>query len=669
LGDVQRQEIPIYKYQEIQEANAAGKTIFIAEGEPACDAFWELGIPATTNIGGAGKWQPSDSKDLAGAKIVLCPDRDKPGVKHTEKIATDFPHAQWLYVYPDSPLWNNLPDNQGLDLVDWLEDRPLSHSDLYLYVEPRRSLPQSEPAFQEKGKTSSEITFTQMLEEYNEIQKLPCPGERYWLLIKLAKRCKMSVAQLIKTYDEAFRNRPIFEGMDIQELLSKTPERFNWLVAGLMPMGSTALLYAEAGTGKTLLVNGIIKAVAGSENWNGYPTQQGKVLYIQTDEPEVNTAHNLKEAGFESIPPENLTIFFKWQFSQMAQLREKIAAEQPKLVVIDSLTSSNRATLVEEKSVEYARGLYELRDMAMEFGCAIIVLHHENKNGGVRGTTAIKANVSEVWHLKRCDKLSANHRLLEIEKSRAGCTGTRQLELNVDDLSWDDQGEYEASGKGGKPGSNGARLLNFLQSRPGVKFEVDELVGEFGSSRDAVRVALSRLFKAGLIDCESRVKTLAKGNGVRYKVYFAPELFSVTETVAPSGVGTLNTTLNTPLNTTSVQGDVQREKANDSKGFSHAEQNSPQTQANFYSHSEPTATSSQARPIVSSDSESTATAPTAQFQVGSRVASRDSQQVSYNWHGTIARFRNGGADVRWDERQGMKGGEVLWHRLEDLRLL
>jgi hypothetical protein len=152
-------------------------------------------------------------------------------------------------------------------------------------------------------------------------------------------------------------------------------------------------------------------------------------------------------------------------------------------------------------AVEYGRGLYELRDMAMEFGCAILVLHHENKNGGVRGTTAIKANVSEVWHLKRCDQLGANHRLLEIEKSRSGCKGRRQLELDVSDLSWQDQGEYDPSGQS-PPTNWGARLLAFLQSRPGVKFEVDELVGEFGSSRDALRKALSRLYKSGLIECQ-----------------------------------------------------------------------------------------------------------------------------------------------------------------------
>ena len=581
LGDTKREDISSYRYQEIQQAIAQGQTIFIVEGEPCADVLWELGLPATTNIGGAGKWKPSDSQDLAGAKLVLCPDRDKPGVKHMEKIATDFPHAQWLYAYPDSFFWNNLPENQGLDIVDWLEDRQLNASDLNLYVESRRSLPQKDPAFQVKGKTVEDIPYSQMLNEIDQIQQLPDPGERKWLMVKLAKRCKMSVRQMIEVYDNAVRNQPSFEGVNIQQLLKKTPERFNWLIAGLMPMASTALLYAEAGTGKTLLTNSLIKAIATGENWNDYPTQQGKVLYIQTDEPEVNTAHNLKEAGFEKVPEENLTIYFKWQFNQMAQLREKIASEKPKLVVIDSLTSSNRITEAEEKSVEYARGLYELRDMAMEYGCSIIVLHHENKNGGVRGTTAIKANVSEVWHLKGCDKLSVTHRLLEIEKSRAGCTGTRQLELNVDDLSWQDQGEYDASGTG--RGSNGARLLQFLQQNPGVRFEPDELVGEFGPSRDAVRMALSRLFKSGLVDSESRVKKNPKGGGTRYKVYFAPEMFSVAETVTPLEISTLNTTVNTMntiANSSPVQTVVQRGEANDSKRFGHTEQNSPQTELN-----------------------------------------------------------------------------------------
>lgn len=57
------------------------------------------------------------------------------------------------------------------------------------------------------------------------------------------------------------------------------------------------------------------------------------------------------------------------------------------------------------------------------------------------------------------------------------------------------------------------------------------------------------------------------------------------------------------------------------------------------------------------------------LEIGSRVANNNPNNKSYNWHGTIVGFSNGGADVRWQERQGMKGGEILWHRLSDLRLL
>jgi hypothetical protein len=139
LKGIKREDIPIYKYKEIREAIAAGKTIFVVEGEPACDALWALGIPATTNIGGSGKWKPSDSKDLEGAeKLVLCPDRDKPGVKHTEAIALDFPNAQWLYAFPNSPFWYNLPRSQGLDVADWIEEGKLTAADIWEAVEPRR---------------------------------------------------------------------------------------------------------------------------------------------------------------------------------------------------------------------------------------------------------------------------------------------------------------------------------------------------------------------------------------------------------------------------------------------------------------------------------------------------------------------------------------------------
>ena len=135
LGSIKRAEIPVYRFQEICSAIKAGQPIFLVEGEVCADALWKLGIPATTNIGGAGKWKASDSEDLKGAKVVFSPDRDKPGLKHALGIAEDFPDAQWMLPFPNSPVWKNLPESMGADVADWIADYSLSAEDIYNNVQ------------------------------------------------------------------------------------------------------------------------------------------------------------------------------------------------------------------------------------------------------------------------------------------------------------------------------------------------------------------------------------------------------------------------------------------------------------------------------------------------------------------------------------------------------
>jgi putative DNA primase/helicase len=67
------------------------ETVVIVEGEKDADRLWSLGIPATTNAGGAGKWRQIQSKILKDAgcrRIVVVPDNDAPGQKHAEDVAT-----------------------------------------------------------------------------------------------------------------------------------------------------------------------------------------------------------------------------------------------------------------------------------------------------------------------------------------------------------------------------------------------------------------------------------------------------------------------------------------------------------------------------------------------------------------------------------------------------
>lgn len=118
-----KKAITPYRYAEVKKAIDAGETVLWVEGEPCADALWALGIPATTSIGGSASYMNyGDYKSLMqGAKLVLCPDQDQVGIKYIEQVAADFPDAQFLYAFPESPRWYSLPKDKGLDIADWIE--------------------------------------------------------------------------------------------------------------------------------------------------------------------------------------------------------------------------------------------------------------------------------------------------------------------------------------------------------------------------------------------------------------------------------------------------------------------------------------------------------------------------------------------------------------------
>ncbi|HEX8073221.1 MAG TPA: AAA family ATPase [Pyrinomonadaceae bacterium] len=76
----------LYRLPELLEADPA-ITVFVCEGEKDCDRLVELGLLATTNAGGAGKWRDEYSETLRGRNVVILPDNDKAGHDHAEKVA------------------------------------------------------------------------------------------------------------------------------------------------------------------------------------------------------------------------------------------------------------------------------------------------------------------------------------------------------------------------------------------------------------------------------------------------------------------------------------------------------------------------------------------------------------------------------------------------------
>lgn len=63
--------------------------VYVVEGEKDANRLWELGIPATCNVGGAGKWRDEYAGGLASAgveRVVVLPDNDPPGLAHAQAV-------------------------------------------------------------------------------------------------------------------------------------------------------------------------------------------------------------------------------------------------------------------------------------------------------------------------------------------------------------------------------------------------------------------------------------------------------------------------------------------------------------------------------------------------------------------------------------------------------
>jgi Protein of unknown function (DUF3987) len=128
-----------YRLPELSEALGLGKAVYIVEGEKDADRLWALGVPATTNAGGAGKWRHELTEFFAGAEVVVIPDRDPqkthpktgepmfhpdgrpilPGQDHGEAIAHALSAVARVKLLDLSVDWPEMP-LKG-DVSNWLD--------------------------------------------------------------------------------------------------------------------------------------------------------------------------------------------------------------------------------------------------------------------------------------------------------------------------------------------------------------------------------------------------------------------------------------------------------------------------------------------------------------------------------------------------------------------
>ena len=105
----------LYRLPELLAAGP-GATVFVVEGEKDADKLAGLGLVATTNSGGAGKWRKEYSECLQGRSVVVIPDNDEPGRKHARQVADSLWGVAASVRVVELP---GVPEKE--DVSDWLK--------------------------------------------------------------------------------------------------------------------------------------------------------------------------------------------------------------------------------------------------------------------------------------------------------------------------------------------------------------------------------------------------------------------------------------------------------------------------------------------------------------------------------------------------------------------
>lgn len=139
----------LYHLPDIVRAKEYGDTIYLVEGEKDADNLMKLGLVATTNPMGAGKWQEDYTRTLEGANIRLVPQTDKAGIEHglmvikelDDKVA-NLQVVDWPETVKDVGEWLALGND--LESLDKFLIPPLAYTKKYtsfLYTTEKQNLP------------------------------------------------------------------------------------------------------------------------------------------------------------------------------------------------------------------------------------------------------------------------------------------------------------------------------------------------------------------------------------------------------------------------------------------------------------------------------------------------------------------------------------------------
>lgn len=333
--------------------------VFLVEGEKDALALRHLGLAATTNPGGAGRWLPDYATQLqsAGAlRVHVVPDNDLPGEAHANAVARSC-HAVGIEVRVV-----RLPDlSVHGDTSDFLRAHTIT--DL-------RALVDTTAAFDPETMTAPSIS----------------------------------------TAADAF-------GLtSMGNFLAEPEEAENWLVKGRITKGSTAIMSAKPKVGKSTAARALALAVARGDTWLGFACAAGMVWYLAFEGRRQDIREHFRQMGARDDDP--LRVFVGQAPKDVVlKVRRLAEHERPALIIIDTMQRFIKAKSTDDYA-EMTTLLDDVIGIAQQSGATVLLLHHSGKAtragvDAVLGSTAITGSTDTVLLLannERCRTIATVQR-------------------------------------------------------------------------------------------------------------------------------------------------------------------------------------------------------------------------------------------------------------------
>lgn len=217
------------------------------------------------------------------------------------------------------------------------------------------------------------------------------------------------------------RSSEFFSASDLAGL--DVPDR-DWLVDGLVPIGTVTMLSGDGGVGKSLLALQLAVAVATGRRWVGQPTSAGRSLFISAEDDRDEIHRRLcdvaRGAGVDLADLHRLTVrSLAGEDALLAgltpekllhpsalhdELDRRIAQDRPALVVLDTLADLFPGNENDRAQARQFIGI--LRGLAIRHDCAVLLLAHPSLSGlnsgsGSSGSTGWNNSVRSRLYFER----------------------------------------------------------------------------------------------------------------------------------------------------------------------------------------------------------------------------------------------------------------------------